>query len=155
MTNEELRALSENFVKSFNERMPRNTEFKFGIGSLTEFLTCYYFDFRLLNINGEEYQGPAMGGAPGFIITKKDGQPKTISFGDLAVLDRQENEVKEIYKMLLDVKTRDTSLLKLKNKYRLTSGQLLKLKKEFERKEIDRKKSEELIVEIVNNIPLK
>ena len=83
---------------------------------------------------------------------KSDKQAKTISFGDLWALKRQEEELTEIYQTLVDVKDRSTSLMKLKSKYNLTSPQLLNVKHLLDNREIDRNRCKQLIAEILKNI---
>ncbi|MBT1696186.1 hypothetical protein KK083_04830 [Fulvivirgaceae bacterium PWU4] len=152
MTAEELRTIAEAHVAGLNGSSPPHAQIKFGIGEMTEFLTCYYFDFRLLDANDQEYKEPPVAGAPGFIVSKNDKQAKTISLGDLGALKRREVELTEIYQMLADVKERNTSLMKLKSKYDLTSKQLLCVKRLLDDHEIDRNSSEELITEILKDI---
>lgn len=152
MTAEELSTIAEAHVAGLNERLPPHAEIKFGVGKMTEFLTCYYFDFRLLDANDQGYTGPPVAGAPGFTVLKSDRQTKTISFGDFWALKRQEDELTEIYQMLVDVKDRDASLMKLKSKYNLTSKQLLKVRHVLDDHQIDRNRSKELIAEILKNI---
>lgn len=152
MTAKEIRNIAEAHITGLNESLPPHANIKFGFGEMTEFLTCCYFDFRLLDANDQEYKEPPVAGAPGFIVSKNDKQAKTISLGELGALKRHEEELTEIYQMLLDVKGRNTSLMKLKSKYNLTSKQLLSVKHLLDNHKIDRNRSEELIAEILKSI---
>jgi hypothetical protein len=148
MENEEAKMIAGDFVAKENQLL---TQFKLGVGEMTEFLRHYYFDFRLLNTDGEEYNGPPMGGAPGLIISKSDKQTKTVSFGELAKLRMYEKDIDDIYEVLVDVKE-DKSLHRLKSKFNLTSEQILKIIKELSHHTSNRKTALKLISETVGDL---
>ncbi|WP_299683259.1 hypothetical protein [uncultured Dokdonia sp.] len=103
--------------------------YKYGYKGPVEFIKVYYFDFVILTINGKIPDNQSFGGACGFTIHKKDKTIQTLSFGELATLQIKNKEISDIYDKLKGVKEKSKSLSWLKNKYQLTSSELLKIKK--------------------------
>lgn len=118
----------------------------YGYKGPIEFITKYYFDFVILTIDGNIPEiPPFVGGACGFTIDKKDKTIKVLSFGEYASLQNKNREILETYDRLKDVKENSTSLSWLKNKYQLTSSELLKIKKDLSTVDIDK---EQILVQL-------
>lgn len=89
MTLSEAYIIAENYIKSENERLAKFSPgcgYIKGITDAIEYISCFYFDFKILNPDGGKYTGSPLGGAPGFIVSKLDGQAQTISWGEMGRL---------------------------------------------------------------------
>jgi hypothetical protein len=57
------------------------------VGDGETFSTCYYFDYYLVDKNGNTHLDCVIGGAPGLTVNKDTGAIKEISFNDLSKLE--------------------------------------------------------------------
>lgn len=92
MTLSEAYIIAENYIKVENEYLAKYYPccgYIKGIHDPIEYLSCFYFDFKILNPDGGKYTGSPLGGAPGFIVSKPDGQAQTISWGEMGSLRRR------------------------------------------------------------------
>lgn len=78
------REIAKGFVKKHGEILPG---IFYSISEAKEYSDCFYFNFLLVDKNGQlPSESSMVGGAPGFIIHKASGIPEIISFGKLASL---------------------------------------------------------------------
>lgn len=76
--------LAKSYTSDLGEVLP---EFYFDIRFNQEFRESFYFDFIIVDKNGDTPKEPPMiGGAPGVIVNKITGAVKTVSFGELSKL---------------------------------------------------------------------
>lgn len=120
--------------------------YKYGYKGPVEFISKYYFDFIILTIDGNIPKTPPFaGGYCGFTIDKKDRTIETLSYGELGLLENANREIRDVYTKLKDVKESSKSLGWLKNRYHLTSSELLKIRKALSETELH---EEQIIVQL-------
>lgn len=104
--------------------------YKFGSRKTKEFTDSNYFDFIFLDLDGNiTEEAPVAGGSCGFTIDKKTLEIKNLTFCDLGMIAQNEREINNVYNKLTDIKEKSKSLMWLKSTYKLSSPELLKIKK--------------------------
>jgi hypothetical protein len=149
MTPGDATIIATKFVDWENGERSLCDDYKHGVGPMTEYSHCYYFDFILLNPDGGNYTGLPPVGAPGFVVSKKDGQASMISFGELANLDEEEERLNKEYELLFSIKENKADLTNIKQDYNLTSKQLLLLVRTVQKESFDRLRASEILSEIL------
>ncbi|MCS3795333.1 hypothetical protein [Niastella sp. OAS944] len=137
------------FVDWENGNLSSRDDYKYGVGEMTEYSHFYYFDFMILNPDGGNYTGLPLAGAPGFVVSKKDGHAKVISFGEMASLDEEEERIDTVYELLISIKENKVDLSKVKIAYNLTSKQLLLLVRTVQQESFNRLRARDILQEIV------
>jgi hypothetical protein len=92
MTLSEAYIIAENYIKVQNEYLAKyypGCGYIKGMHDAIEYISCFYFDFKILNPDGGKYTGSPLGGARGFIVSKLDGQAQTISWDEMGRLRRR------------------------------------------------------------------
>lgn len=146
MTFIEAKSVAQRYVEEMGEILPG---FKFGIGDSTEFINKYYFDFIWLTLHDQiPIEPPLAGGACGLTVTKKDNQVRPITYAKYCELQRNENELNEMYQMLSDFKNNKKNLTEIKAIFNLNSEQLLELSKIVKAMQFDKTN----IYEVMNMI---
>jgi hypothetical protein len=90
-----------------------------------------------------------LAGAPGFVVSKKDGHAKVISFGEMASMREEEERIDKEYELLISIKENKADLTQVKIAYNLTSKQLLLLVKTVQQEPINRLRAGNILQEII------
>lgn len=153
ITIQEAHTIAADFINQLNAREPVNIDFeinfKVAVGDMMEFTFCYYFDYKYVKLNGQEYE---LAGAPGFIVSKTDGDAKTISHYELWELKRKEQSMDELCQLLKDIRENKEGLHIIKSRYNLTSQQILLFHKALQTAFIERTTASNILNEILQQI---
>lgn len=149
MTPEDASIIAVRFVDWENGNFSSRDDFRYGVGQMTEYAQCYYFDFIILDPNGGNFSDLPPAGAPGFVVSKKDGHAKAISFGEMASLNEQEEKIDKEYELLNSIKENKADLSSVKIAYNLTSKQLLLLVRTVQQESFNRVRAGEILQEII------
>jgi hypothetical protein len=141
--------IAKEFVENQGEVLPG---FKYSFNEPKEYLNYFYFDFIFLTLENKiPDEPPIAGGACGFTVNKLNKKIKVLSFGDLAELDIKNREVDELYQQLLDIQSNNKSFNIIKEKYKLSSKDLLLLKKNLKETSLDKKLIFRQLDNLLNN----
>jgi hypothetical protein len=104
----EIIKIAESFVLKLNKEEPFNSEYQYSLfKNPKEFFDCWYFDFEIIPIkNLVKNEAKSFGGAPGFIILKKDRKVQIISFGQKSEIETQEERKIGLNNRLIEIVTK-------------------------------------------------
>ncbi|MVM41558.1 hypothetical protein GO730_34225 [Spirosoma sp. HMF3257] len=128
MESSEAKRIAATFLESHGKVLDN---FKLKVAdNYIEFRKCYYFDYKIVNLDGTTPEEPPLAaGARGVCVEKSSGVVSFITFGGYAVMRREEEEIWETFKLLTSFQKEKTHLPQLKARYNLTSPELLNLSK--------------------------
>lgn len=136
MTTSEAKRIAFEYADKMGEVLPG---YKLGIGDHEDFSDRFYFDFVFLTIEGlTPLESPVAGGARGLTIDKNSKQIKLATHADYSSLLRRQVELHDTYEFLQGLKNGKGSLIAAKEKYNLSSEQLLEFLKALEIEEFSR-----------------
>lgn len=143
--------IAANYVESLNQELENfgEQQYCYGLGEIIEFSDCFYFDFQILKGKGSNEDPPLLAGAPGFIIDKQTKEPKVITHGKLAELDKLNRKKEEVLEILNNVKKGNKPLLEFKRRFELTSSELLELKNELQKEEVSQKYVDKFALKLI------
>jgi hypothetical protein len=158
MTQQEAHSLATAFVNRLNENRFLQDHhsgaipFVWSFGDMIEFPSCYYFDWKMLHSNGDEFTEPPLAGPPGFIISKPDGNAEIISHVSLIELQLEEKRKDELFVLLTSAKEGDGNLSKIKSTYDLSSKEILLFLKALQQESFDRNTVTDKLHEILKKV---
>lgn len=155
MTAQEARVLAGGFVSQLNEMrflqgvVPDAAPFNWGFGEMTEFPSCYYFEWKFLDLHGRELSEQPVAGPPGFIISKTNGGGKIVSYGEWHGLIMEEQRKDDLFAFLTNAKEGKGSLFKIKSMYDLSSKEIIIFLKTLQQESFDRDTVTDILQEVL------
>jgi hypothetical protein len=144
MTIQEAYALANGFVNHLNEKRflqdarPDAFPFKYSVGEMTEFTSCFYFEWKWLDLQDQELSEPPVAGPPGFTVSKADGSATIVSYVEWSGLHREEKRMDDLFTLLTNIKEKVGDLFKIKSTYNLSSTEILHFRKALQQESFDR-----------------
>ena len=130
MTVIEARNMAQKYTTGMGEVLPG---FIFGLGDPEEFYDKFYFDLVFLTLSGEQpLEPPVAGGARGVVVEKRNKEVRPVSHAEYASIVNNQTELEETYEAFIMLKQDKRKLSFIKDKYKLSSSQLLNLIKTME-----------------------
>ena len=110
----------------------------YSIANPRDFYNCFYFDYIFVNSKGDLAEPPFAGGYVGITIDKSTGGLKNITTADLGGLSLRERKINELLKALTEFRENKGSLSFIKEKFNLSSAELLEFSKKIKEQELSR-----------------
>ncbi|TGE04900.1 hypothetical protein [Hymenobacter fodinae] len=83
-------ALAQAHVEHINQNLQAPDDYKYVLGAPVQYVHCYYFDYQVqYKFELSQDQWSMFTGAPGFVVNRKNGLLKTISWSELPQLPEQ------------------------------------------------------------------
>src|SRR5262245_29385027 len=124
MTTAEATVIANRFINQLNASWQPEPTYKWGVGEMTEFTECYYFAWKFVDLEGEEFTGPTIAGPPGFTVSKYDGYARIVSYMEWSELHREEKRMDDLLAMTMNLKENNVGLDLFKSTYKLNTKQL-------------------------------
>lgn len=126
--------------------------FKNEIGDTEEFTNKYYFDLRLVPLDGDIKEDISFGGARGLVVDKNNSEIEIMTHSDYYMLSERENELARIHQFLLGFKNEKKKLTDIKTILDLSSKQLLQLSNFVKNMEFKKEKTYEIVSKLLEEI---
>ena len=130
----EIIQIAQSYIEKLNREEPFHADYMYGFNETPkEYFDSWYFDFKFLpikpmkNVNIDIHVS-----ASGFIILKENKTVQMIFRGFVNEMDEKEIRIKELDKILIQIKSKDWNLSKMRDLTGLEPIDILNLKEEFQ-----------------------
>jgi len=145
---------AESFVNKLNEEEPLHPDYEYGFDSNPkEFFECWYFDFKIIpkrEIPKNKTGG--FGGAPGFIIFKKDRKAKIIAFWRKHELEEEQIRRIELNKILSQIEKENWNTALIRKLTGIKPRNILELKKRFNSYDFSKEENRILVIKEIEKL---
>ncbi|MBC6697724.1 hypothetical protein [Hymenobacter sp. BT190] len=129
MTKEEAIAIAHGFVSQQNQESPLPTDYQWIVAEPTEYDEAWYFDRTFEHRFGRLAEEPlAIGGAPGFLVSKSTRLVSTVSWQDFSELPKREAMRRQTAQLTQDILSAELTLANLRRHLQLSLPELLAFK---------------------------